>query len=503
MSESGPPPGSEIAQSQIGFAIKDLYRIEKLERVESAYYVYCAVEIASSRQVLAYQVQPHLAQRKGYLERFQSDVRKLQRLRAHPAFPEVLDFCANAPDQCYLITAYPGVTDVPLSKQLERGLPLAKALHNLGLLCDALDTAHREGLVHYHLSPERILLSDNATGERTLHILGYGLLQQGSDALPAKSGVEYLAPEQLSNEPTDAKTDQFVLAAIAYEMISGRKAFAQRGDTPEQIRERIRREDPLPIPLSHARETSINNALNKAFSKARQQRHATVRELSVEFGLPLERQSQTVVSSKPSRQPSPWRWVWIITLGLLAILGAVLLGRLLYLTHGPGKANPDLGLPDAKLVAMPDMAMPADLSPEGDAAAAIDMIADLATARPKVPPRDLGSGRPPRDMSSGRPPRDMSNGRTPPPPPPPPEQYVFRYSPEVGAAKRAKLESCLRGFGNQFEIDLTLLGDKYRVSSATDSAFQKSNALRSCLDLAFKPGDLPDPLTIRREKRGH
>lgn len=486
MSVSGQSQDTELAQQQLGFAIKDLYRIEKLERVESAYYVFRAVETASGRPVMAYQVRAHVAQRKGYLERFQSDIRKLQRLRSHPAFPEVLDFSATSPEQCYMITVYPAVTDVPLSKQLTRGMPLAKALYNLGLLGEALDTAHREGLIHYHLSPERILLSDNADGERTLRVLGFGLLQHGSDAMGNKSGTEYLAPEQLRNEAADARTDQFVLAAIAYEMISGRKAFAQRGDTQEQIRERILREDPLPVPLSHARESSINSALNKSFSKARQQRHATVRELCTELGLSLDRPLQPPPPSTPPPSGAPRRTAWLLA-GLLGALGAAGVLALVIHFHSPsGKRPPDGGSPP--VVRLPDLTTV--VSPSPDAAAVLDMQEDLEGPLPPVRRVDLGVAKP------------IIPPPPPPPPPPVPDQYIFSYKPPILQGKRTKLEQCLRGFGAQFELQLTLLSDKYRVASASDGAFQRSNPLRNCLDAAFAKGDLPDPLDIKKEKRG-
>lgn len=535
MSKSSPPPSGEFGQTAVGVTIKDRYRIEKLERVEAGYFAYRAVDLTGGRPVLAYQVVESLARRKGYLERFQMDVRKLQRLSAHPAFPEVVDSCSDSVDQCYLITGYPAVTDVSLAKQLDRGvpLPLPKALHCLRLLIEALEVAHREGLCHYHLSPERILLSDDKTGERTLVLHGFGILQRGGDALPAQSGLEYLTPEQLRNESCDARTDQFVLAAIAYEMLSGRKAFAQRQDTPDQIRERVLREDPIPIPIQHPRESHINRALNKAFAKARQQRHASVREFCTELGVsPEDAQPRTLLLNR-TQKPPPRRGMWIGVPAVMLLTGA---GVALIL-RGPSQpkpivtSRPDLSQPIPEPARKPQVAeSQPDAAPTSNfvrpelrnnlASSPQSVSPPVASSQPPAPkaPPPVTVPPPPRDKGKepagvqGDPkmyralslfkPANTESTPLPvlPPKPPAPERSSLRATPPIDATKRGKLESCLRGYAFD-ELVLVKVGTTYRVSADSPQGLQRSRPLHSCLESSFRAGDLPDPLSIKREKK--
>jgi serine/threonine protein kinase len=105
-------------------------------------------------------------------------------------------------------------------------LPLAKALDILRQAADALDYAHRNGVVHRDIKPANIMLERGDV----VKIGDFGIAKITSSEHPTLSGVvigtpSYMSPEQLEQLPSTAMSDQFSLAVVAFEMLTGRKPF--------------------------------------------------------------------------------------------------------------------------------------------------------------------------------------------------------------------------------------------------------------------------------------
>jgi serine/threonine protein kinase len=129
-----------------------------------------------------------------------------------------------------------------LADRLNSGpVPIDEALRYATQIADALDKAHRAGVVHRDVKPGNIMLTK--TGAK---LLDFGLARSGAPVLassgfsmlpttPAAAGLtaqgtilgtfQYMAPEQLEGQEADARTDIFAFGAVLYEMLTGRKAF--------------------------------------------------------------------------------------------------------------------------------------------------------------------------------------------------------------------------------------------------------------------------------------
>src|SRR5262249_32436825 len=128
-----------------------------------------------------------------------------------------------------------------LAHRLLRGaLPLAEVLRIAAQLAEALDAAHRQGVIHRDLKPSNVMLTASSA-----KILDFGLAKwqhaEGGAPMSAaalatadptltQSGtivgtLQYMAPEQVEGKPADARSDIFALGAMVYEMTTGRKAF--------------------------------------------------------------------------------------------------------------------------------------------------------------------------------------------------------------------------------------------------------------------------------------
>src|SRR5688572_8348346 len=104
----------------------------------------------------------------------------------------------------------------------------------LGPVASALQMAHDRGITHRDLKPANIVAHRYDSGERAYKVIDFGLVsveestgaQRLTDPNMFMGTMAYAAPEQLLGEPTDARTDIYALGVIAYEMLAGRRPFA-------------------------------------------------------------------------------------------------------------------------------------------------------------------------------------------------------------------------------------------------------------------------------------
>ena len=170
----------------------------------------------------------------------------------------------------YLVMEY--IDGQTLQKRLAGGpLPLTRALEYAIQIVDALDKAHRCGVIHRDLKPANIMLTGSGVklldfGLATrLTATGTGSENQSAENPESLSGErtvmgtpEYSSPEQLQGKPVDARTDIFSFGATAFEMITGQRAFpgreyGSRGQAPFSMRIPVHFVNSLwtfPLPLS-------------------------------------------------------------------------------------------------------------------------------------------------------------------------------------------------------------------------------------------------------------
>lgn len=155
----------------------------------------------------------------------------------------------------------------------------AALLHFIREIASGLDYAHRKGIVHRDIKPGNLMLHfDSSSAERIAKVTDFGVAkfvsQQMTQAGVMMGTPNYMAPEQILGAEVSGKTDQFALAVVTYEILTGSKAFI--ADYLPTLFLRIVREQPAPAAtLNPTLNDAIDNVLLQALSKEPKDRFQT------------------------------------------------------------------------------------------------------------------------------------------------------------------------------------------------------------------------------------
>ena len=235
------------------------YRIEGVVGRGGMGVVYRATELALDRPVALKLIAPELAGDDSFRERFLRE----SRLAASIDHAGILPVYAagEADGELFLATRFVPGTD--LRSLIDDGpLPAERAIGLVGQVADALDVAHERGLVHRDVKPGNVLVD---TADHC-YLCDFGLttqrLDDGTTATGTLAGsLDYLAPEQIRRGEVDGRADQYALACVLYEMLSGAPPF--RRETEAQTLWAHMQEEPAPLLAYHELDPVFARALAK------------------------------------------------------------------------------------------------------------------------------------------------------------------------------------------------------------------------------------------------
>jgi eukaryotic-like serine/threonine-protein kinase len=305
--------------------------------------VYRARDTRLDRTVAIKVLKASLAHDPDFRARFEREARAISQL-THPNICTLHDV-GEAGATNFLVMEY--VEGETLAARLTREeIPLDQAITCGVQIAEALERAHRQGIIHGDLKPANVMLTK--TGVK---LLDFGLARQVPAAVPevtdgvtravSLSGelvfgtLPYLAPEQLEERTPDARTDIFAFGAVLYEVITGQRAF--RGDSHAAVVAAIMRTHPAPMAMTRPVPPALERAVATCLAKDPDERWQSAGDLARELkwigsGGASHSASHTVERRGPSSR------IWMAVAAVLAV-STLTLAVLALLRQPPGTAT--------------------------------------------------------------------------------------------------------------------------------------------------------------------
>ncbi|HEX5577396.1 MAG TPA: serine/threonine-protein kinase, partial [Gemmatimonadaceae bacterium] len=242
--------------------------------------VYLAKERALERFVAIKVLRPELAMAEGHRERFRREARTAANL-SHPGILALHSF-GEIENLWYFVMTY--VRGETLADKVKReGMLQWRDAHRiLSEITDALDCAHRSGVVHRDIKPANILL-DSDSGRAMLADFGISKINGGADSLTSTGAVvgtpDYMSPEQVSAaRDIDERSDIYSLGAVAYVMLSGHEPF-RSDNTVRTLYRRLVEDAPALVTIVPSVPADLSSLVEKCMARERNDRWPNARTL--------------------------------------------------------------------------------------------------------------------------------------------------------------------------------------------------------------------------------
>ncbi|HUQ62809.1 MAG TPA: protein kinase [Acidimicrobiales bacterium] len=239
----------------------------------------------------------HLAQDESFLERFRREAIAAARL-AHPNVVATYDTGTDGDVAFIVMELVHGRT---LRQVLSDEGPMSpRRVIDIGAqVADALNYAHRAGVIHRDVKPANILLCDDGRAK----VADFGIAKAAIEAIEDATGAgpvpggksptstsdltqsgaivgtaKYLSPEQVNGEPVDGRSDVYALGVVLYEMVCGRAPYA--GETDVAVA--LQHLSGTPLPPRQVRAgipRSLESVVLRAMAKSPANRYATAGQL--------------------------------------------------------------------------------------------------------------------------------------------------------------------------------------------------------------------------------
>jgi serine/threonine-protein kinase len=238
--------------------------------------VFKGIDLMLEREVAIKMLRPELASQPQVLERFRAEAVTLAKLN-HPNVATLHSFFRQGDDFFMVMEFVRGHT---LDTVIQRTGAMA-CDRAVTLFCQALEgigRAHKLGIIHRDIKPANIMLTE----EGSVKVMDFGIARVLGTSRMTKQGnivgtVEYMSPEAIQGEESDARSDVYSLGILLYEMLTGRVPFVKDTEFSLMMAQ-IQEAPPPPRTFAPHIPVAIEQAIMRALAKKSEARFQTVGE---------------------------------------------------------------------------------------------------------------------------------------------------------------------------------------------------------------------------------
>jgi serine/threonine protein kinase len=287
----------------VGIVLGDVYKLVGRIGQGGMGAVYEAHHLRLRKRVAVKVLNRAQARNSEALARFHREAVVASRL-GHPNLVNVIDFGSSSDEQPYLVMEFLEGEDLDRRIQRSGSVPLPKAIIIARQIASAVAAVHAKGIIHRDLTPANVFLVRVPHEPDFVKVLDFGVSKikadqsRVTDASRTVGTPAYMAPEQAFGPSADVdhRVDQWALACIVWEMLTGRPPFF--ADNADALFYQLRHFPPPPL-ATYAPDipAAVELVLLRALSKAPTDRYPTIRD----FARDLE---AAALAAKPTVVPA-------------------------------------------------------------------------------------------------------------------------------------------------------------------------------------------------------
>ena len=262
--------------------------------------VFKGLDIMLEREVAIKMLRPELARQANLVERFRTEAVTLAKLN-HPNIATLYNFVRQGNDYFMVMEYVNGHTFESLIKQTG-AMPYQRAVQLFAQALDGIAHAHRLGVIHRDLKPANVMLMKAGT----IKVMDFGIARVlGSNRITRTGNVigtiEYMSPEQVRGEETDARSDIYSAGILLYEMLTGRVPFESNSDF-ELMRRQIEDAPVPPRVLAGQIPLGVEQVIMRALAKKPEARFQTADEFRAVLLKNIGEATAALVNQRPAGQ---------------------------------------------------------------------------------------------------------------------------------------------------------------------------------------------------------
>jgi hypothetical protein len=375
---SGPIPLAAVVTNEPGLAIGEeiegRYRVVAKLGEGGMGEVYKVEHIALQKPMAMKVLRQSLSGDPGFVKRFEREAVTASRI-GQENIVEITDFSRLPDGRFYFVMEYLDGQTLAQLVRAEGALPVARVLSIVRQICQALAAAHAQQILHRDIKPDNVMVFDRSAQPDFVKVLDFGIAkvnETGEGVL--KTGVgeivgtpQYLSPEQATGQAQDARSDIYSLGVLMYELLRGEPPFT--GQTPTHV---IAAHITQPAPLLPSSTTTgplpslLRTLVGRMLAKSKDDRPSSIADVLSQMDAIDLVQGQLDAAKAAIRRP---RW------GLAAggVLGAALLGALVYTVAKPSPGKPEAVVPQPFAVSV-EAAQPLAVLPPAPPAPAVSPV---------------------------------------------------------------------------------------------------------------------------------